>query len=367
VDRTKTAEEIEAAEAAELESAERNRLKRARGDDDDDDGGDDTHGKPGGFAARRAKAKQADAKLAKREARGADGGDDDSDASDDDLRDAKSGKRKSGDDLEDGRFDLDSSEEDGSGDDASGSDSGFDSDEYDNDQDLDQDETAALKKNVKGMRPDLEAGKARLRKLGILKDGGPEEVEVEEEEEEEEEEAEEGEEEEEAEESEEDEAAPAPSVPLQEKSTKEKKIEAPKKSNTTPVTVETLPFVFAMPETTTGLDEITKGLSPAETRTVLDRVRKLHAPSLKPENRKLTQNFLGLLLRKFETLAGEIPLPVPYMDAVVAVIIPVAGTVPFFAATAARTRVEKMANRLRYVLQFPNPASLFCRLSRVIT
>jgi len=39
VDRTKTAEEIEAAEAAELESAERNRLKRARGDDDDDENG----------------------------------------------------------------------------------------------------------------------------------------------------------------------------------------------------------------------------------------------------------------------------------------------------------------------------------------
>ena len=66
-DRTRTQEEIDAAEAAKLEEAERGRLKRQRaGDSDDDvalsDGDDDGMRAGGGYAARRAKSKGSRAK-----------------------------------------------------------------------------------------------------------------------------------------------------------------------------------------------------------------------------------------------------------------------------------------------------------------
>tara|TARA_B110000977_G_scaffold115184_2_gene148905 strand:+ start:30128 stop:33343 length:3216 start_codon:yes stop_codon:yes gene_type:complete len=348
VDRTKTAEEIEAAEAAELESQERNRLKRARGDSDSEDDLDDK--KLGGFAARRAKAKKQEAKQAAREARGGEGSDDsDSDDSDVDLSDKKP-KRKSGDDL-DGNWDLDPS--DGEDDDASNGSESESEEDDDSNPDDDLDETALLKKQLKTMRPDLEAGKARLRKLGILNDGGATEVEA-------------GAEKsgEESKEESEEEETPVPAPKPSKRSVTEKK---DTKEKDTPKEDDHLPFVFSMPETSAQLDKILKGLTPDETATVLDRIRKLHAPSLKEENRKLTQTFLGLLLKKFETLAGESPLPVAYLDSVVSVISPVATSVPFFAATAARVRLEKMSTRLRQSLRSDEtgwpPARTFLLLS----
>jgi nucleolar protein 14 len=106
-----------------------------------------------------------------------------------------------------------------------------------------------------------------------------------------------------------------------------------------------------MPETSAQLDATVRGLTAAETATVLNRVRVLHAPSLKEENRKKTQTFLGLLLKKFETLAGETPLPVTFLDAVSSAVAATAATVPFFAAAAARARLEKMASRLKSSLR----------------
>jgi len=106
-----------------------------------------------------------------------------------------------------------------------------------------------------------------------------------------------------------------------------------------------------MPETSAQLDAMVRGLTAAETATALDRVRVLHAPSLKEENRKKTQTFLGLLLKKFETLAGETPLPADRLDAVTSAVAATAATVPFFAAAAARARLEKMASRLRASLR----------------
>ena len=106
-----------------------------------------------------------------------------------------------------------------------------------------------------------------------------------------------------------------------------------------------------MPETSAQLEKIVGALSPEDTAVALERVRKCHAPTLREENRKKTQTFLGLLLHRFEVLAGTAPLPVAYLDVVSAQIAAVAATVPFFAATAARARLEKMSARLRRALR----------------
>ena len=365
-DRTKTAEEVEAAEAAALESAERSRLKRMRGDSDDDDE-DAVADAGGGFAARRAKAKRQAEKLEAREAGGGvNGGDSDDDDEGAFLRNDGE-RRKGGDDLE-GNFDL-------SGSDGSGSEEGEGSDEdSDEDEGSDEDETKAMKKTL-GTIMDLERGKRRLRRLGILKDGGAveeeeedeEEEEQEEDEEEDEEEEEEEEEDEEEEEEEEDDHDEESSEEEEEDEQEEALLPLPKKEDPPHAEIQkkrdpskrdepkeapsTLPFVFAMPETSAQLDAMVRGLTAAETATALDRVRVLHAPSLKEENRKKTQTFLGLLLKKFETLAGETPLPADRLDAVTSAVAATAATVPFFAAAAARARLEKMASRLRASLR----------------
>ena len=360
-DRTKTAEEVEAAEAAALESAERSRLKRMRGDSDDDDE-DAVADASGGFAARRAKAKRQAEKLEAREAGGGvNGGDSDDDDEGAFLRNDGE-RRKGGDDLE-GNFDL--SDPDGSG-----SEEGEGSDEdSDEDEGSDEDETKAMKKTL-GTIMDLERGKRRLRRLGILKDGGAveeEEEDEEEEEEEQEEDEEEDEENEEEEEEKEDDHDEESSEEEEEQEQEEALLPLPKKEDPPHAEIQkkrdpskrdepkeapsTLPFVFAMPETSAQLDAMVRGLTAAETATALDRVRVLHAPSLKEENRKKTQTFLGLLLKKFETLAGETPLPADRLDAVTSAVAATAATVPFFAAAAARARLEKMASRLRASLR----------------
>jgi nucleolar protein 14 len=112
-----------------------------------------------------------------------------------------------------------------------------------------------------------------------------------------------------------------------------------------------LPFTFAMPETPQQLENIVGKLSAEETGIALERIRKCHAPTLKEDNRKKTQTFLGLLLQRFEVLAGVTPLPVAHLDVVAVNLAVVAASVPFFAATAARARLEKMSARLRRALR----------------
>ena len=112
-----------------------------------------------------------------------------------------------------------------------------------------------------------------------------------------------------------------------------------------------LPFTFPMPETPQQLEKIVGKLNAEDTKIVLDRIRKCHAPTLKEDNRKKTQTYFGLLLHRFEVLAGVLPLPVAHLDAVAANIATVAASVPFFCATAARARLEKMSARLRRSLR----------------
>ena len=364
-DRTRTAEELEAAEAAALEAAERGRLKRMRAEDGDgsDSDSDGSDGRAGGYAARRARAKRGDEKLAEKKRRKAAKGEDDSDDSDDSDSDSGSGSdrggrageaaRRGGDDLE-GNFAL-SDEEDASDASGSGSESASESD---GEGEEGGEETRAMKREL-GTIKDLERGKRRLRKLGILKDGGDEaseeeEEEVEEEEgggeededEEDEEEDEEDEDEDEDEEASEEEASDPASEPAS-----EPQHPPPSPQPMPPPAASSLPFVFDMPETPEALDRMLAGLRPSDASLALERARKLHAPSLRDENRKKTQTFFNLLLMRFESLAGARPLPTADLDVLATHLAATAPTVPFYAATACRARLEKMSRRLRAALR----------------
>ena len=50
------------------------------------------------------------------------------------------------------------------------------------------------------------------------------------------------------------------------------------------------------------------------------------------------QVFYGILFQHFATLAGEVPLPMAHLDALVPLLLPMTAEVPFYAATVARAR-----------------------------
>ena len=399
-DRTRTQEEIDAAEAAKLEEAERGRLKRQRaGDSDDDvalsDGDDDGMRAGGGYAARRAKSKGSRAKD-----------DDGDDGAKKEKKKARKDGRIGGDDLGDDFAVGSDGDDDDDGKGGGGAFFGGDplaygssSEEEGDVEGLDAKEaerramTKSLKREV-GSIKDLERGKKRLRKLGLLDDGGDagedeeddgddddgdDDDDQEDDDDDDDDEEEEEEDEEEEEEDEEkkvaddvDDKSDIVSIPDNsdtsisvtpsdedaggaesdsDPAARSKKTETASSPPRPTSTSTELPFTFPMPETPEQLNDIVGALSPADTALALERIRKCHAPTLKEDNRKKTQTFLGLLLQRFEVLAGESPLPAVYLDILAANVAAVAASVPFFAATAARARLEKMSARLRAALR----------------
>ena len=167
-DRMRTNEEVDAAEAAALETAERARLKRMNAVDSDDDGisDDDMGPSSGGYAARRAKAKRQAERAAKK-------GGLDGDEPKEKKKKTREDGRDGGDDL-DGNFDLSGSDEDASGDEDGEEEASEESESDDGETALDDKKqmTKAFKKEANKMAAELDAGKKRLRKLGILEDGG---------------------------------------------------------------------------------------------------------------------------------------------------------------------------------------------------
>ena len=426
-DRMRTNEEVDAAEAAALETAERARLKRMNAVDSDDDGisDDDMGPSSGGYAARRAKAKRQAERAAKK-------GGLDGDEPKEKKKKTREDGRDGGDDL-DGNFDLSGSDEDASGDEDGEEEASEESESDDGEMALDDKKqmTKAFKKEANKMAAELDAGKKRLRKLGILEDGGDVEDSDDDDEDGDDEEDEaddsddddegddsdsgdedeylqmermrkelekrgvdtkqflegamrgEGDDDDDDDEDEDDdeeeetegEEDGAPTEAGEEKELSDNSDaelsddsdseswpsdsetdggpEAePKQAKTAkppppppPATVE-LPFTFPMPETPEALEKIVGHLSADDTTTALERIRKCHAPTLKEDNRKKMQGFLGLLLQRFETLAGMSPLPVDHLDVIAVNIAAVANIVPFFAVTSARARLEKMSRRL---------------------
>ena len=56
----------------------------------------------------------------------------------------------------------------------------------------------------------------------------------------------------------------------------------------------------------------------------------------------MLQVFYGVLMQHFDALAGETPLRMAYIDALVPHLYTMAAEVPLYAATAARARLTKM-------------------------
>ena len=372
-DTAKTSEQVEAREKRQLEEAERARLKRMRGDVSDDDDYDRMNGDDdaplGGYALRRHKARKLEKPSAEKS--GAD----------------PSSSRGGGEDLEDG-FALDDEDDD--------DDDGEDSDEFDeeessdddddddaDDDDEELDETGKFRKEANKMDEKLEKGKMRLRELGILNDGvsvppkkgekkkaSDEEIEKEEEDDEEDNDSDDDDDDEEDDDilnreiildddddaKEDRDKEDANNKKAQSKEAKKKKDEKARdelvraKEAMTEGSAE-IPFTFEVPETFDEFENLMNKYSSNEVSIVITRMRACNAPSLAPENRRKIQILLGLLLQRFETMCGKEQLPVADLNVLTKNISEISTQVPFYAATVAKARIEKMGKRLQKALR----------------
>ena len=352
-DRAKTQEEIETQEKLALEQAERKRLKRMRTGGSDDESSDDDDGPQGGYAARRRKLRKGE------------------DEDDNSLR--KSDRKQDhvgGEDLEE-NFALESDEED-SDEESDGEDSDNESDSDDNDEDEDEDDEdedlddaarlrKSLKSEMKHVDKELEQGKNRLRKLGILQDGVEARASDEDEDEDEDDEDDEDDDDDVEDdehagllreiEQEVDAKAPPDASAAITKSSDKGLLKGKSKKDADAVERVDIPFTFTMPETAAALDSMIGSHNAEDAYTIISRIRKCNAPSLAEDNRKRIQTLLGLLLQRFEVLAGQAPLPIDHLDVLSRHIVDLSAQVPFFAATAVKARVEKMSSRLRQALR----------------
>jgi len=321
-DRLKTADELAAEKAAQLGELERKRLKRmrARGSDDEGSDDDDEDERKGGYAARRQKRqkqKRGDKAPRPETVRT---------SLTDTPRAQPHSRCAQGDDLGD-NLALD----DGTGDEEASGGSSDEEDEAEDEDELRQ----SFKEKARSLRSkgNLERGMRRLRRLGILNDGGTLSSSGEEEDEDE------GDEEGAHEEGEEGEEEAAEEFPAA------LPVEAPKASRVRArgAAVESeLPYVFEAPASHAQFAAWVTGRSAADLSHVITRICACHAIALAPENRRKLQVFFGVLLVHFESLAQQAPLPQGHLDVMVPHLLALCREVPYYAATAARARLTLM-------------------------
>ena len=228
-------------------------------------------------------------------------------------------------------------------------------DEEDDEADDADELRQSLKQKARGIaqQGDLRRGKRRLRRLGLLDDGGSissSSADEEDEGEGDEEEEHYGEEDEEVDEDEgegedEDEHADddiRDAVPA---------ATAPRQPPRVPAAADELPFVFDAPATHADFARWVDGRAPDELSAVITRICACHAIALAPENRRKMQTFFGVLVVHFERLAQQSPMPSALLDTLVPHILTLSREVPYYAATVARERLAKMQESIASLQQ----------------
>ena len=363
----KTSEQMEARQKRQLEEAERARVKRMQGDLSDDDendetrNGDDDDAPLGGYALRRHKAR----KLEKEEGEGGD---------------PRSTARAGGEDLDDDfAFDEDDEDDEENEESSDESDEGEDEDDEEDSGEDDLDETGKFRKEANKMDEKLEKGKNRLRELGILNDcvGVKKKVEkvnksdkaaesdddnvrkdFDDDDDIDDDDImnreillDDGAKEGSDDDDDDDDANLKKSKEVKEKKDAEARDDLIRAEERMDASSSEIPYTFEVPETYETFETLLTKYTSDEVSIVLTRMRACNAPSLATENRRKIQTLLGLLLQRFETLCGNEELPVADLNVITKHISEIATQVPFYAATAAKARIEKMGKRLQKALR----------------
>lgn len=176
---------------------------------------------------------------------------------------------------------------------------------------------------------------------------------------------EESEEEEEQEGSEEEESGSGTS---EEESEEEEEEEAPRKAAAklpkpqakssigiaeVPIAAGTMSFTPPLPESYADFVAVAKDLSAEDLGELLRRIRGFNATALSTEGRKKTQVLYGCVVQHYVSLAGAVPLSLPHLDALLPHILDLTPQVPFYAATLARTRLQRAHQQMTQRLKDP--------------
>jgi nucleolar protein 14 len=184
---------------------------------------------------------------------------------------------------------------------------------------------------------DLRHGKRRLRRLGLLEDGGSQSSDPEPSDSEDESE-DEGDEEDQLEAeitaADDEPEAASPIKPVLQATARVRRVPAA-------VMIKELPYVFEAPESHAQFFELVDGRSADDLSHVISRITTCHSISLSSENRRKMQIFFGVLLVHLEVLALQAPLPRRHLDVLIPHLLSLSREVPFFAATAARARLAQ--------------------------
>eukprot|EP00271_Cylindrocystis_brebissonii_P001708 TRINITY_DN1198_c4_g1_i1.p1 TRINITY_DN1198_c4_g1~~TRINITY_DN1198_c4_g1_i1.p1 ORF type:complete len:1029 (+),score=344.93 TRINITY_DN1198_c4_g1_i1:40-3126(+) len=107
-----------------------------------------------------------------------------------------------------------------------------------------------------------------------------------------------------------------------------------------------LAYVIDAPQSLGEFRCIVDGRDTAELQEAIRRIRACNAISLAAENRKKMQVFYSVLLQYFAALAGQSPLPLSRIDALIPPLLELSATTPLFAAVCARARISRMQEQL---------------------
>ncbi|KAF5835653.1 nucleolar protein 14 [Dunaliella salina] len=117
-----------------------------------------------------------------------------------------------------------------------------------------------------------------------------------------------------------------------------------------------LPYTIKMPDSYPKFAALVRGRSAEDLATIISRIRGFNATALASDSKRGLQVFYGMLIQHFAILAGERPVPLAHLDAMVPLLLPMTAEVPFYAATVARARLKHMHERLSAALA-PAPAN----------
>ena len=121
-----------------------------------------------------------------------------------------------------------------------------------------------------------------------------------------------------------------------------------------------LPFVIEAPQSLAEWRAVVDGRGVEEVAEAIRRVRLCTAIALNPANKRKMQLFYATLLHYFSHLAGELPLPMDRLDALLPPLLDLAASTPLYAALCARERLVAMHRQLARKLKEGEAEGVSC-------
>ncbi|CAD7704342.1 unnamed protein product [Ostreobium quekettii] len=117
-----------------------------------------------------------------------------------------------------------------------------------------------------------------------------------------------------------------------------------------------LPYTLPVPKSYEEFAGWCRGRSGADLGQIISRIRTFNSVELAADGKQKLQVLYSFLSQHFAALAGATPLPGPLLDALVAPLLDLTARVPFYAASLAQARLQKIRHTVSAGLKDPRPS-----------